>query len=329
MCRRPGLALDGWIDVLAETIRVEARARLDTDLARASRLVLQRDISLTGSATADVEVRGEIADPTVNIKLLGPMVRLGTAPSINIAADATYAAGRIDVDSLSVTSDAGAIDVNGTLAVTAAGAARESRLVGRIVNLDVDRLLEASGVRGPVAIGTTAAGQIDVTLDAAVPLDADAWRHASVNGSVALTPTGSGLSIGGRLDPAMRGGRWALGHALRAQAGRTSIDGTLSGNLQQLDDPTTHSLSGSTRVRIEEVRTLIPILQQAGCERAVATRPGRRHRRTADRPSRHHCGARLERDDQRPRHSRAWHRRRRRTRLDGGDRSKGAQYRVA
>ena len=163
-----------------------------------------------------------------------------------------------------MTSDAGAIDVNGTLAVTAAGAARESRLVGRIENLDVDRLLEASGVQGPVAVGTTAAGQIEVTLDAAVPLDADAWRHASVNGSVALTPTGSGLSIGGRLDPAMRGGRWALGHALRSQAGRTSIDGTLSGNLQQLDDPTTHSLSGSTRVRIEEVRTLIPVLQQAG-----------------------------------------------------------------
>ncbi len=258
------LALDGWIDVLAETSRVEARARLDTDLARASRLVLQRDVSLTGSATADVEVRGEIADPTVNVEVLGPMVRLGAAPSVNIAADATYASGRIDIDSLSVASDAGAINVNGTLAVTAAGAARESRLVGRIENLDVDRLLEASGVRGPVAVGTTAAGQIDVTLDAAVPLDADAWRHASVNGSVALTPTGSGLSIGGRLDPAMRGGRWALGHALRSQAGRTSIDGTLSGNVQQLDDPTTHSLSGSTRVRIEEVRTLIPVLQQAG-----------------------------------------------------------------
>ena len=114
------LDLDGWMDVLAETNRVEARARLETDLARASRLVLQRDISLTGSATADVEVRGEIADPTVNVEVLGPMVRLGAAPSVNIAANATYASGRVDIESLSVASDAGAIDVNGTVALTAA-----------------------------------------------------------------------------------------------------------------------------------------------------------------------------------------------------------------
>ena len=258
------LALDGWIDVLAETSRVEARARLDTDLARASRLVMERDISLTGSATADVAVSGVLADPTVRVGVFGPAIRLDSAPSVSIAANATYASGQLAIESLSVTSDAGAIDVNGTLAVTAAGTARESLLVGRIENLDVDRLLEASSIRSPVALGTTAAGQIEVTLDAAVPLDADAWRHANVNGSVALTPTGSGLSIGGRLDPAIRGGRWTLGHALRSQAGRTSIDGTLSGNVQQLDDPTTHSVSGSTRVRIEEVRTLIPVLQQAG-----------------------------------------------------------------
>ena len=265
------LALDGWIDVFAETSRVEARARLDTDLARAGGLVLQRDISLTGSATADVEVRGEIADPTVNVEVLGPMVRLGAAPIVKIAANATYASGQVDIKSLSVASDVGAIDVNGAVALTVdQRAMRESRLVGRIENLDVDRLLEAFGIGSPVAVGTMAAGQIEVTLDAAAPLDAEAWRHASVNGSVALTPTGSGLSIGGRLDPAMRGGRWALGHALRSQAGRTSIDGTLTGNLQQLDDPATHSLSGSTHVRIEEARTLIPVLQQAACTRAVA-----------------------------------------------------------
>jgi len=259
------LDLDGWLDVLAETSQVEARARLETDLARASRLVLQRDISLTGSATADVEVRGEIADPTVNVEVLGPMVRLGAAPIVNIAANATYASGQVDIKSLSVASDAGAIDVNGTVALTVdQRAMRERRLVGRIENLDVDRLLEAFGVGTPIAVGTTAAGQIDVTLDAAVPLDANAWRYASANGSVALTPTGSGLSIGGRLDPAIRNGRWALEHSLRSQAGRTSIDGTLSGNVQQLDDPATHSLSGSSRVRIEEVRTLIPVLQRAG-----------------------------------------------------------------
>jgi autotransporter translocation and assembly factor TamB len=258
------LALDGWIDLLAPANRVEARARLETDLARASRLVLQREISLTGSATADVAVHGEIADPTVNIEVVGPMIRLGSAPPIDIAARGMYAAGRIDLESLSATSDVGALDVNGTLAVTAAGAARESRLAGRIESLDVDRLLEASGIRSPVAVGTVAAGQINATLEAGVPLDADAWRRASVNGSVALTPTGSGLSIGGRLDPAMRDARWTLGHALRSQAGRASIEGTLSGHVQQLDDATTQSLSGRSQVLIEEVRSLLPVLRRAG-----------------------------------------------------------------
>ena len=259
------LSLDGWIDVLAETNRLEARAALETDLARASRFIPRRDVPLTGSATADVAVSGDIADPTVRVGVLGPAIRLGSAPPVSIAANATYASGWVDIDSLSVASDAGAIDVNGMLALTASqSAARESRLIGRIAHLDVDRLLEASGVRRPVDVGTTAAGQIDVTLDAAAPLDADSWRYLSVDASVALTPTGSGLSIDGRMDAAMRGGQWTLGHALRSPAGRASIDGTLSGGVQQLDDPTTHSLSGSTRVRIEEVRTLLPVLQRAG-----------------------------------------------------------------
>ena len=109
-----------------------------------ARLVLPRDVSLTGSATADVEVHGEIASPTVNIRVLGSMVRLGSAPSVNVAAAAIYAAGRVDLDSLSMRSDAGAIDVHGTLALTAAGATRGRRLACRIENLDVDRLLDAA-----------------------------------------------------------------------------------------------------------------------------------------------------------------------------------------
>jgi outer membrane protein assembly factor BamA len=255
------LTLDGWVDVLSEATGLEARATVETDLARASRFIPGRDLPLSGSVTADAAVSGVTTNPSVRVRVRAPAIGLGPVRSVSVAASVMYASERVDIESLSVASDAGAIDVNGTLAVTAAG---ESRLVGRIANLDIDRLLEAVGVSRPVEVGTTADGQLEVTLDGAVPLDTDAWRQANVNGSLALTPTGSGLSIGGRLDPAMRGGRWAVGHTLRSQAGRTSIDGTLSGNLSQLDDPATHSLSGSTRARIEEVRTLLPVLQRAG-----------------------------------------------------------------
>ena len=65
------LVLNGWIDVIAETIRVEAQGRLDTDLARAGRLIGNLGGSLSGSAAADVTVSGPAADPTVHVVASG------------------------------------------------------------------------------------------------------------------------------------------------------------------------------------------------------------------------------------------------------------------
>jgi outer membrane protein assembly factor BamA len=259
------LALGGWIDVVAETRRVEAHATLESDLARASRFLSARDLSLTGSVTADAGVSGDVADPTVRIKVLGPSVAVGSAPSASISANATYASGRVEIESLSISSDAGAIDMNGVIALTPPPRRpRDNQVAGRIENLDVDRLLDAFGIRRPVRLGTVVAGQIGASLDATASLDADAWRRASMNASLTLTPTGSDLSLGGRLTATADRGRWRVDHSLRSPSGRASLDGVLSGNVEQLDDPQTHSLSGRSRLRIEEVRTLLPLLQQAG-----------------------------------------------------------------
>jgi hypothetical protein len=141
------LALDGWVDVLAEVSRVEAHAALESDLARARRFIPGRDLALTGSAMADVAVSGNVEDPTVRVKVLGPAIALGSVPTVNVSANATYASGRVDIESLSIASDAGTIDVNGVLALMAPPRApRDNQLVGRIANLDVDRLLDALAV---------------------------------------------------------------------------------------------------------------------------------------------------------------------------------------
>jgi autotransporter translocation and assembly factor TamB len=258
-------ALEGWVDILAQANRVDARAALDTDLARASRFISTGDVSIAGTATANVTVSGAITDPTVRITVRGPAIALGPVRSISVAANATYASGRVNVESLSATSDVGTIDVNGILALTdPPRAPRDNDFTGRIVNLDVDRLLDAFGVRRPVDLGALATGGIAARLDAAAPFDADAWRHSLVGISVRLTPTGTGLSVDGKVDAQVERGRWRVGHSLRSPAGRASLEGVLLGNLQQLDDPGTYTLSGSTRLRVEEVRTLVPVLQRAG-----------------------------------------------------------------
>src|SRR5262249_53791831 len=57
------LMLNGELDLIAETIRLEAQGRLETDLARVGRFFDLGD-SLSGTAAADITVKGPAADPT-------------------------------------------------------------------------------------------------------------------------------------------------------------------------------------------------------------------------------------------------------------------------
>jgi outer membrane protein assembly factor BamA len=259
------LGLNGWVDVIAETVRAEAQAKIEADLAAAGRLAGGPAASLAGSATAVVELRGALADPAVTVSIMGRSLRFQSAPEVDLTAAATYLAGRVEIDRVTVSSRVGAIDVSGTLAVPVDGGAtpRESRLTGRIEGVDIDRLIEAAGVVLPLQVGSTAAGRIDAVLDSEVPLAVDAWRQLNVSGSVQLLPNGSGLAIEGQLDLAMREGRWTIDHALRSPEARASLDGAVSGGVL-FDDARAHGLSGSTRLKLEELHSLLPILRQAG-----------------------------------------------------------------
>jgi outer membrane protein insertion porin family len=259
------LALEGWLDVIAETVRAEARLKIEADLAAAGSLAGGAAASLAGSATADVDLRGALADPTVTVAILGRNLRFQSAPEVDLDANATYTAGRVEIGRVAATSGIGALDVSGTLAVPGGRGTPppESRLTSRIEGVDLDRLLEAAGVVLPVDVGSTAAGRIDVALGSDVPLDLEAWRQANVSGSVQLSPQGSGLAIEGELDLAMRQGRWTVEHALRSPVSLASLDGTVGGGVQ-FDDARTHGLSGSTHLQLRELHSLLPVLQQAG-----------------------------------------------------------------
>jgi len=257
------LSLAGWLDVISKSTGIEMRGRLETDLARARPLILPRGDPLTGSATMEVVVRGAMANPTVRLEVTGRNLRFRSTPEIGLAASATYAAGRADIDRLTVTSDVGEIEATATLHVTSEdGKPGESRLAGRITRLDLDRALRAAGLSLPVAIGSTVRGNINLSLDAGTPVNLDSWRYVRGDGSIELTPEGSGLSLSGRVDLTTRDRRWTVGHALRAAAGRTTLEGTIAAELP--DSNLSGTLSGKSQLQIQEIRPLLPVLRQAG-----------------------------------------------------------------
>ncbi len=262
------LTVDGWIDVIADTIRVEAQGRLDTDLARASHLIGPSAPAMSGTARADVTLRGSIADPTVHvvgsaINLQAPHVKEGTAE-----AEATYASGRVDIQRLDVTSDLGRATGRGSLRVMPGDAPPGgNHFSGRLSEIDLDRVLEAVGAKQRFRIGSSVDGDVAVTLDGADPFGENWWHQANAAGSFRLVPTGSGLGVAGRLDLKADNARWTLEHQLRSPSGPASLDGIMSGVASLAEDGSFQStLAGHSRAHIDALQPLIPFVRQAGVE---------------------------------------------------------------
>ena len=262
------VTLNGWIDVIAETIRVEAQGRVETNLARVGHLVGNLGDSLSGAATADVTIRGSMADPTVHVVASARNIRYQAIPEASAEAEATYAAGRVEVQRLNVTSDLATALASGSLQLTtAAGATGGNHVKAHLADVDIDRVLDALGVSRPVRLGTTAGGDFDVTLDTAHAFTPDWWWHSTATGSVELTSSGTGLAVDGRLKLTLDDDRWTVAHQIRSDTGSTTIDGVVSGHASQRSDGTFDStLSGRSRVRIDSLHALRPFATQAGLE---------------------------------------------------------------
>ena len=104
-----------------------------------------------------------------------------------------------------------------------------------------------------------------MTLEGAEPFRPDWLQGLSATGSVRLMPAGSGLSIAGQLGVQLAGGRWTIAHALESTTGRAAVSGEVSGRMRPgASGGVDSTLSGRSRLRLDELRALLPLLQQAG-----------------------------------------------------------------
>ncbi len=260
------LTLSGWIDFVAEALSVEAQGRLDLDLARAGRFIGASGTVLAGSARAQFAVSGSLADPVVRVDVVGRDVSYGSVAVADLSANATYTAGRLEIETLDVTSSFGAAHVSGDLTLTnAPGMPSTNRILARITNLHLDPLLDVAGVALPVRLGSSATGELNMTLEGAPPFRPDWLQGLTANGSVRLMPAGSGLSIAGQLGLHLDGGRWTIAHALQSTTAHAAVSGEVSGRIRPgASGGIDSTLSGRSRLRLDDLRALLPVLQQAG-----------------------------------------------------------------
>ena len=177
---------------------------------------------------------------------------------MSVEAEVRYAAGRVDIQHLDLTSEQGIAGVTGSIQlISAPTAQRRNQLRVHAKSVDIDRLLAAADVHLPVRLGSVATGDVDFRLDDQDLFAAGWWRHLIGAGSVQLTPTGSGLAIQGRLNVDVQGDRWTVEHQLRSTAGPSTVDGVVSGEAGQRSDGSFEStLSGQSRVRIDSLQAV-------------------------------------------------------------------------
>ena len=256
------IGADGSIDLMADPIRIDAQSRLELDLARANRFAGPALASLSGSATADVTIRGPIADPAVRAVVDGRSLRFRSSPEIQLSAEGNYARGRVEITKVNARSDLGDAVASGTLALSES--AGPSRLSSEIARADIDALLAAAGIKSAVKAGSSASGRVEIELDGPVSSAADSWPRLSAEGSLEFDPTGTGLSIQGRIGLNLQEGRWIVRHDIQSLAVSTVLAGNVSGEARDIDSLDQHRLSGRTRLQVGDIGTLLPILEQAG-----------------------------------------------------------------
>jgi outer membrane protein insertion porin family len=259
------LSLDGWLDAIAESPRLEVRSTIDVDLARAARTAGLTGPPLTGGVRATLTAAGPLLDPTVHARVEGDDLSAGPMKGLRLRSETTIAHGLASIRQLDLASDAGRIGASGDLALSGTRAA-DTKLRGNWQQLDLDRVLASAGARLPLRLGTRAQGRIEIAGGADPLISGSALPAGlAVEADVQLTPTAS-HGLDGRAHLRLRDEAWTLGHDLVAPAARTSLSGTLSGRLLSSGSTRSSSLAGTTDVRIEDVGYLLETVRAAGIE---------------------------------------------------------------
>ncbi len=251
------IAADGWADLIADRPLVEARSHITLDLARARRFAGLGEVPLAGAVEASVVASGPLVDPALRLSVEGRDLAYRSLTGVRLTGTGAYGGGRLDVQRLQVTSRLGEVDASGTLKDGTSG-----QVAASWRSVDLDRVLAASGVVLPVALGSSADGRLTATLDGIARSDSDWPGRVQAEGSTRLSARGNGLSLTGTANLTLRSGSWSLPHALSSSTGRASVDGVVTGQLTPGADDST--LSRGTRLRVDDLAAIVPILRQAG-----------------------------------------------------------------
>jgi hypothetical protein len=240
------LRLEGWADVTGEMPRVDARGRFELNLAQLGRFAGATAASLAGTANGTVTVTGALVAPVLGVDLAAEQVAYRSLKDMSVSAASTFAEGRLEVQRLDVTSGFGDVRASGVVSFSGdSNATPGSRVAASFRGFDVDRVLDAIGVKSPLALGARTTGQLDLRLEGVEPFGPDWLGHLSGGASAQLLPSPTGTM---ELD--LRSGKWSLEHSVRSTAARSSVVGIVSGNLLTGPASVGSTLTGSTRVQM-------------------------------------------------------------------------------
>ena len=276
------LALSGFVDVGGKDPRLDVRAHVDADVARAARLMpsaLTRPppagaaASIQGTVKGALTASGSVASPTLDLALTGDRLAYGPLEGVRLVTKSSLGRNRIHIHQLDFSSPSGSVHASGEIALPGADGPGSpppapSRLVVRWTNVDVDRVLESAGYTRPVSIRARAFGGAELRLRAADATADDLLSKLGADASVSLQPIrhpgqrSAGLALAGQAQLLLKDGSWSVRHVLTASPSAASLAGTLTGRIRPKGNDST--LGGSARLRIDDLGTTVALLGNAG-----------------------------------------------------------------
>ena len=277
--RQGRVVVAGWADVLGERPAISLNASATIDLREAARLARTDTRGLTGRLEGTAEVTGALAAPAVRFAFTGRDVAYPPLRNVALAGRGSFSGTRVLIDGLDLNSSAGEVHADGSVELgdaTAGRAATPSHLALRWANLRIDDLARALGQPLAPGTGAVAAGTATLDLDARerYPQLVSGMRAAATSTfqPVASASSRDSLALAGRADLQLDRGRWSLRHSIRTSRAQASLEGTMTGRLLDGADRFGSTLGGRSRLRVDDIASVPPLMKTAGVTCAAGSR---------------------------------------------------------
>jgi outer membrane protein assembly complex protein YaeT len=261
----------GWTDVLGERPAISLSARAAINLPEAARLARVDAHGLTGQIESATEVTGTLSAPAVTFSFAGDDVDYPALGHVAITGRGSFSGTRLQIAGLDLSSPAGEIHAEGSVEV---GEARTdttptpSRLSLRWGDLRIDDLAKAFGQPLAPGTGSLAAGNANIDFDTRerYPQMLSRVRATATTTlqPIAIASSRDPLGLLGRADLQVDEGQWSLRHSIRTSRAQASLEGTVTGRLEDRAGQLGSTLGGRSRLRVEDVASVPPLMKSAG-----------------------------------------------------------------